>query len=120
LRIVVKVRRNHWHSIEVIGARRVGALRYTDAFIEIDAGKRSKSEVAYHPAVSQLIVERKRVATVQVLAGCADQWGEERAICGEGSERVADFTINSGPGIDCGDVMIRHDIVICGWRSTRA
>ena len=42
----------------------IAGLRNADAFIEVGAGKRGKSEIAYHPAVSQMIIQNKWVSAV--------------------------------------------------------
>ena len=56
---------------------RVASLGYGDALIEVGAWKRGKSKIAHHPAISQMVVEHERVATVLGRARCADQRGKE-------------------------------------------
>src|SRR5205814_4613152 len=102
---------------------RVGGLRYTDAFIEwARAREPGKGKVAHHPAISDLIVECKRVTIILVIAtGIAGTQGsKERVVRGERGEWVARLVPHSEPCIDCLQVMVRAHIAVCIRRPTIA
>jgi hypothetical protein len=109
------------HGIqEIAAADWIAGLGYCDTFKEWPiARKPRKGEIAYHPAIGELIIESKWVAIVLVLAGRPHQGGEKRIERGSGRERIARLIKNSKRGIDRIDVMIRAHIAIAvRWEAT--
>ena len=108
---------------EPAAADGIAGLGNSDALIEWP-GARSprKGEIAYHPAIGDLIIESKWVAVVLVVAarGTISQWGKQRIERGDGAEWVARLIKNSKHGIDRIDVVIRADIAIAVRRETTA
>ena len=97
----------------------VAGFGHTDAFVKgARARERGIGEVAYHPAVRQIIVENKRVSAVLVIAARSviRQRSEEGIKCGHGREGVAVLVENPERDIDRFYVMIRTDISNCGRR----
>src|SRR4029079_15580990 len=60
---------------EPTSADRVAGLGYTDALVERSgAGKRAgKSKIAYHPAISLMIIKNEPIAIVEARTGCTYQ-----------------------------------------------
>src|SRR5205814_1905249 len=101
----------------------IAGLGNSDALIEWP-GARSprKGEIAYHPAIGDLIIESKWVAVVLVVAarGTISQRGKQRIEGCDGAEWVARLIKNSKHGIDRIDVMIRAHIAVAVSREATA
>src|SRR6266852_7441450 len=99
----------------------IWGLRNSNALVEwARARKRSEREVADHPAVSNLIVENKRISIVFVRARRARQRGKECVVCDRARQAVAVFVINRERGVDRFHVMIRADIAVAVRRRATA
>ena len=86
------------------------------------ARKRRESEIAHHPAISQLIIQNKWVSPVLVsTARCAStQGGKERVVRDRARKQVPGFVKNRERLVDRFHVMIRADIAIAVWRRASA
>src|SRR5436309_8256732 len=108
---------------EPAAADGIAGLGNSDALIEW-SGARSprKGEIAYHPAIGDLIIEGKWVAVVLVVTarGTISQRGKQRIERGDGAERVARLIKNSKHGIDRIDVVIRAHVAVAIRRETTA
>ena len=65
------------YRVEIIGAGGIGARRNGDALIKRPR-ETSEREITYQPAISNMIIQNKRVSAVRTRARCAAA-GLERA-----------------------------------------
>ena len=105
--------------VQVIGAGWIWARRNGDALIKRPR-EGSEREIAYQPAIGNMIVQNKRVSAVRTAARCTHQVLKERVECDRGGERVARLIINPVRDIERFDVMIRADVAIGVRRQTTA
>lgn len=106
--------------VEIIGASGVGARRNGDALIKRPR-EASEREIAYQPAIGQVIIQNKWVSTVRTRARRAGgQVLEERIERCRGSERIAGLVINPKRDVDHLDVMVRAHIALGVRRQTTA
>ena len=105
--------------VQVIGAGWIGARRNGDALVKRPR-EASEREIAYQPAIGNMIVQNKRVPAVRTAARCTRQVLKERVERCRGSERIAGLVINPKRDVDPLDVMVRAHIALGVRRQTTA